>query len=163
MIIFYFVNFSDDSTSSGPPYRTYPLRWWVLLSFSSLAAWQGAVWNTFGPVDAALRYAYGWSDATVAIMPDWGTVAFLVSVAPLTWLLRRCGLRAAVMAAAFAAMVGSAAHTLTTAPAAFTVLAHVGAIINGVAGVAVLSVPPALSAAWFPPSERTTATSISQV
>jgi MFS family permease len=123
-----------------------PHRWWVLLSFSWLALWQSAVWNAFGPVDAALRYAYGWSDATVAVMADWGTVVFLVAVAPLTWLLQRHGLRCATLVAATVVALGSGMHAVTTEPAAFTALAHVGAILNGVAGVTVMSVPTALSA-----------------
>ena len=42
----------------------------------------------------------------------------------------------------------------------FTLLCHVCAILNGVAGIVVCSAPPAIAAAWFPPRERVTATSI---
>ena len=42
-------------------------------------------------------------------------------------------------------------------------ICHINAILNGVAGIVVFSAPSALSAAWFPPRERTTATGIALV
>ena len=45
----------------------------------------------------------------------------------------------------------------------FTILCHLGALLNGIPSIVVTSAPPAVSAAWFPPSERVTATSISQM
>ena len=44
-----------------------------------------------------------------------------------------------------------------------TVMYHLGAILNGIPSIVVTSAPPAVSAAWFPPGERVTATSISQM
>ena len=41
--------------------------------------------------------------------------------------------------------------------------AHICAILNGMAGVIVFSAPSAVSSAWFPPGERTTATGIAIV
>ena len=37
-------------------------------------------------------------------------------------------------------------------------LAHVGGILNGTAGVCVCVIPSVISALWFPPGQRTTAT-----
>ena len=45
----------------------------------------------------------------------------------------------------------------------FTVLCHISACLNGVAGIIFCSAPPAVSATWFPASERVTATSIGQM
>ena len=45
----------------------------------------------------------------------------------------------------------------------FTITCNVCAILNGIAGILLCSTPPAISAAWFPPRERATATSIGQV
>ena len=45
----------------------------------------------------------------------------------------------------------------------FTILCHIGAFLNGVAGIVIVAGPPAVSAVWFPPNQRTTATSIIQV
>ena len=45
----------------------------------------------------------------------------------------------------------------------FTVLCHISACLNGVAGIIFCSAPPAVSATWFPASERVTATSVGQM
>lgn len=42
-------------------------------------------------------------------------------------------------------------------------MCHLCAVLNGVAGIVVFSAPSAVSAAWFPPEERTTATGIALV
>ena len=39
-------------------------------------------------------------------------------------------------------------------------MCHLCAILNGAAGIIVFSGPSAVSAAWFPPNERTTATAV---
>ena len=54
-------------------------------------------------------------------------------------------------------------RTLSTDDLTFTVMSHICAILNGLSGVTVMAAPPAISAAWFPPSERTTATCITLV
>merc|ERR1719357_2097714 len=53
-------------------------------------------------------------------------------------------------------------RTLYNNPTVFLVSAHVGAILNGIAGVTVMAAPPLISSTWFPTSERTTATAINQ-
>ncbi len=47
------------------------------------------VWNTFGPIDISMHYAYGWSDFTVAMMANWGAFMFIVSVGPLSYMLEK--------------------------------------------------------------------------
>ncbi len=42
-------------------------------------------------------------------------------------------------------------------------MCHICAILNGVAGIIIFSAPSAVSATWFPPEERTTATGIALV
>ena len=42
-------------------------------------------------------------------------------------------------------------------------MCHICAITNGIAGIVVFSAPSAVSSAWFPPNERTTATGIALV
>ena len=45
----------------------------------------------------------------------------------------------------------------------FTVLCHISAALNGVSGIIFCATPPVISATWFPPGERVTATSIGQM
>ncbi len=49
----------------------YARRWYILLLFASLEFTQCLVWSTFGPIAFATKFAYGWSDATLAMMLNW--------------------------------------------------------------------------------------------
>ena len=49
------------------------------------------IWNTYGPIAYAVQYAYGWSDSTLAMMPSWGAIMFILALFPLTWLLENKG------------------------------------------------------------------------
>ena len=59
--------------------------------------------------------------------------------------------------------VGTLLRVISTKDTMFLVSAHLCAILNGISGATVMSAPPAISAVWFPPKERTTATAINQV
>ena len=73
------------------------------------------------------------------------------------------GLRSAVVFSGALMLIGSAARCIPWTLGAFTLSCHMCAILNGAAGVVIFSAPSALSAAWFPPEERTTATGIAIV
>ena len=45
----------------------------------------------------------------------------------------------------------------------FNTLAHLGSILTGISGPVAMSAPITISALWFPPNERTRATSIGQM
>ena len=52
-----------------------------------------AVWNTWGPVASSVQTAYKWTDSTVAMMANWGTIVFVLSAVPISWLMETRGLR----------------------------------------------------------------------
>jgi hypothetical protein len=57
------VNPSQDfSSSSGSQssvgYKSYKRRWYILSLFAIMSLHQCLVWNTFGPIDKAVKYAY---------------------------------------------------------------------------------------------------------
>ena len=123
------------------------------------------IWNTFGPIERGVRYAYpNWNADTVAMMGNWGTIAFIVGVGPICWILNRFGLRFASILSCGLMTVGTIIRLFTWSnKAIFLYTAHVCSILNGITGILVMAAPAALSAAWFPENERTTATSVSQV
>ena len=59
---------SQDSVESTdlPEIRVYKRRWYILGLFGLLACHQCIVWNTFGPIESAVQYAYHWSNAEVS-------------------------------------------------------------------------------------------------
>ena len=34
-----------------------------------------------------MQAAYGWSDGTVAMMANWGTIMFVIAALPLSWMI----------------------------------------------------------------------------
>jgi len=67
-----------------PEIRVYKRRWYILFVFCLLACHQCIVWNTFGPIETAVQYAYGWTNFEAPMMANWGCIMFLVAVVPLT-------------------------------------------------------------------------------
>ena len=122
------------------------------------------VWNTFGPIERGVRYAYpSWHGSTVAMMANWGTILFILFVGPICWILDRKGLRFTTLLSCALMTLGTISRVFTKSNArVFTYTAHFCSIVNGITGIIVMAAPAALSAAWFPINERTTATSISQ-
>ena len=45
---------------------------------------QCIVWNTWGPIESGAQFAFDWSESTVAMFANWGTILFLLSVIPLS-------------------------------------------------------------------------------
>jgi len=151
----------------GEPLIVYQRRWYILALFSFLALYQCCVWNTWGPVVNSVQTVYGWDTATVSLFANWGSIAFLAFMVPILY-LQDFNLRATVLLSsglvALATSIRCAFLVFPGIPdSLFTILCHISAILNGIPGIVVASAPAAVSAAWFPPHERVTATSISQM
>ena len=98
------------------------------------------------------------------MMGNWGTIAFIVGVGPICWLLDRFGLRFASLLSCGLMTVGAISRVFTWSDETiFLYTSHACSILNGFTGILVMAAPAALSAAWFPANERATATAISQV
>ncbi|XP_013390186.1 disrupted in renal carcinoma protein 2 homolog isoform X1 [Lingula anatina] len=151
--------------SDGKPqeYETYTRRWYILILFSLFATLQGASWNAFGPIEASSKVAFGWNNAQIALIPMWGNVAFALTAILGSWLMNTKGLRAATVLSVGLATVGAAIRCISVEPVPATWLINIGAVLNGLAAYLPNGGPPFLSAIWFPPHQRTTATAVSTV
>lgn len=58
---------SPVSESPSVGFKPYKRRWYILSLFAILALHQCLVWNTFGPIDKAVKYAYKWVVAYLII------------------------------------------------------------------------------------------------
>ncbi|ELT88673.1 hypothetical protein CAPTEDRAFT_202014 [Capitella teleta] len=146
-----------DSVSL-PETKTYKRRWYILFVFSLLCVTQGAIWNTWGPLDASMRLVYDWTPRTIALQTSWGPIAYMVSIVFSVWLVDVKGLRVSCLVTAFVIAAGAAFRCVSFKPSLFTYFVHVGQFLNGLGGP--LLMPPVVSAVWFPATQRTTATSI---
>ena len=71
-----------------------------------------------------------------------------------------CSLRATCLAGATLCFLGAAVRCFPLDAAASTGMIHLGQFFNGLAGPIAMAAGPVLSATWFPPHQRTTATAI---
>lgn len=154
---------SEESTDL-PELKIYRRRWYILLLFCLLACQQCLVWNTFGPIESGAIFAYSWSASTAPMFANWGTIMFCVTVIPLSKLVEY-DIRTTVLLVTGLMTLGTilrCCRLITKNPTIFLASCHICAILNGISGVTIMAAPPLISSQWFPPSERTTATSINQ-
>ncbi|XP_055859785.1 solute carrier family 49 member 4-like [Biomphalaria glabrata] len=154
-------NTNSEETKSQPTFAVYKRRWYILIAYSLYACFQSAVWNTWGPIDLSSEEAFGWSDETIAWLSNWGPVVYVALGLFYPWLLHVKGLRWAVVSSMFFVALGTAVRCFTSEPTMATILIHLGQFFNGVGGPISTGSIPAISAAWFPPKERVTATALS--
>lgn len=141
--------------------KVYKRRWWILFLFAGMGFMQCAVWNTWGPITASVKLAYpNWDDAEIALLSMWGTITMITGIVPMTVLLQAKGIRVALLLTAFFMSLGTTVRCFTIEEQAFTVLAHIGAVLNGFSGIIIGAAPSLISSRWFPHNERTTATGI---
>nr|XP_027237352.1 disrupted in renal carcinoma protein 2 homolog isoform X1 [Penaeus vannamei] len=151
----------SSMTGSRIDVKVYKRRWWILFLFAGLGFMQCAVWNTWGPITSSVKLAYSsWTDAEIALLSMWGTITMIFGLIPMTALLQLKGIRVALLLTAVFMALGTGIRCLTTDEKAFTILAHLGAIFNGLGGIVIGAAPSLVSSRWFPPNERTTATGI---
>lgn len=158
---------SRTSDGSEVVLKVYKSRFWILITFSILAWFQCVQWNTWGPISESVDAAFtGWGSQTVAMMANWGTITFVLSVVPMCWLMETKGLRVGVLTCVILVAIGTVVRIipfLTHSDSFFTAMCHICAIFVGIPGTLVMAAPPMIAALWFPPKERTTATAFSQV
>lgn len=70
----------------------YKRRWYILIVFSLIAGVQAAAWNTWGPITGSAEVVFGWTDGTIALLENWGPIAYIVSFLLFSWLLDVKGL-----------------------------------------------------------------------
>ncbi|BFZ06379.1 hypothetical protein BsWGS_09418 [Bradybaena similaris] len=140
--------------------KVYKRRWYILFIFGMYAFSQNLSWNTWGPITISSEDAFNWSNATIAWLTNWGPVSFVLTGLFMPWLLQVKGLRWATLISMFLVAAGASVRVITSEPLPATILIHFGQFLNGVAGPIGMAAIPALSATWFPPHERVTATAI---
>ncbi|CAG5118501.1 unnamed protein product [Candidula unifasciata] len=97
----------------------------------------------------------------IAWMNNWGPVCYVLTGFFFPWLLQVKGLKWATLTSMLCVAVGTACRVITSEPKMATILIHVGQFMNGVGGPISTGAIPAVSAAWFHPTERVTATALS--
>ncbi len=102
-------------------------------------------------------------------MALWGPIAYLVAFAPTAWMLDTLHLRPTAVVASALILAGCLVRMISTDDMPLhngtnttltTVVQHVGQMLNSLAGPFGMSGGTVVSAAWFPPGERTISTAV---
>ncbi|XP_029178084.1 solute carrier family 49 member 4-like [Nylanderia fulva] len=127
----------------------------ALSLFCTLSCSQCCVWNTWGPIAGfALRAFPTWNESLVALLSNWGCISYLTCCIP-------CCLALSLQMAAILSTLATFIRCISCRENVFTIMVHTAAILNGLSGVILGPATALVSAVWFPPGKRTTATGIS--
>eukprot|EP01029_Cantina_marsupialis_P019248 TRINITY_DN44734_c0_g1_i2.p1 TRINITY_DN44734_c0_g1~~TRINITY_DN44734_c0_g1_i2.p1 ORF type:complete len:317 (+),score=64.60 TRINITY_DN44734_c0_g1_i2:49-999(+) len=141
-------------------YKVYGWRFINLALFCCLAMEQGAVWNTWGPISASAESVFGWNDGDIALLANWGCMVYPIACLAVSFLLDAKGIRKPFISGCAIIVVASGLRVIYTTPDSLKFWINVGQIVNGFAGPIAMSAAPKMSAYWFAPKERTTATAV---
>ena len=142
----------------------------ALTLFALLTSFQTLCWFTFSSASKpGVKAYYGWSNADLDLILNWGPIVGLLTQLPATALLARPGgvehamrLSALLMCSCCALrLIPSISSTFREqSPSATLALVHLAQMLNAAAGPLLMSGPTAVSARWFEPAHRGMATAV---
>ncbi|XP_014467842.1 PREDICTED: disrupted in renal carcinoma protein 2-like [Dinoponera quadriceps] len=162
-------NHQDETSALIEPYlRPRKEAWLALALFCALLCMQCCVWNTWGPIAGSSLLAFpSWDQSLIALLSNWGCISYITCCVPCCWFLHNKGLLVNIICLLMPLQMAAILSTLATfircvssKERIFTITAHTAAILNGLSGVILGPATALVSAVWFPPGERTTATGI---
>jgi hypothetical protein len=145
----------------------YATRWWVLAVWSAFALLQTFLWNFYGPVASALHLLYGWSEDEIEKLPNASNFAYALALPAISALVGKRGVRPAALLGAASMLLsvalGAVFFWLPPTQARHPVyygLPLASQLLNGIAAPVPNITVSLVSERWFPPRERTFATSM---
>ena len=148
------------SLPQPPRLGRYGRRWWVCLVFASIAFLQGLGWNTYAPISGNYEAIYGWDNADIALLPNVQGIVVLVLAIPFGMFQHTLDLRTAVVFTSTFSAICMGFRCIPCRRSHHYYWSLASMVANGVSNSVNAVYPPALSATWFPPEERTLATAI---
>lgn len=151
----------DYTRMSVESIKVYKRRWYILFIFTLLNTTGNILWNTWPPIQETCQLVLGWNKTNVLIIGALQAVGSIISIVPSAWLLDTKGLRFAVLCSISLQTLAVFLEILPTSPSVRTGLISFSEFLISIAVPAVQNAGVVvLSATWFPPHERMTATAI---
>jgi MFS family permease len=152
-----------EQGEEAPPayFSAYFTRWWVLSTFSVVAALQGATWSLPGLLASTEQQLYGIDGDTTQLLLNYGPIFYLIAAIPTAWVIDRLGIRVATLVGAILMVVSNGIRLFANdATTRSVVLLHLSFIFCAIAGPIAMAVPVKLSEDFFEPEQRTLATAV---
>jgi FLVCR family MFS transporter len=135
------------------------MRFWALLIYCLGSFMQNVVWIQFSTIVPQTVAFYGVSTNDVNFLVVLGGIFYIPCSFAVTPLIERFGLRAVTIANNLLIFLAVAVRLLAHGPHTFYWIV-IGQSLNAAAGPAIGNIFTLLSATWFPPHERTTASAV---
>ena len=149
---------SINGPSSSVEVKVSRLRFWALFVYCLGSFWQNVLWIQFSTIVPQTQAYFHVSTHAVNFLVVLGGICYVpvsFAVAPL---LARFGMWRVLVGNTFLLLVAGAVRLLARPDSFYWVV--VGQTLNAIAGPAIGNIFTLLSAQWFPPEERTTASAV---
>lgn len=151
----------DSNRMAAGNIKVYKRRWYILFIFTLLNTTGNILWNTWPPIQETCQLVFGWDKKNVLIIGALQAVGSIISIVPSAWLLDTKGLRFSVLCSMSLQTFAVVLEIIPSPPHARTGLITFSEFLISIAVPAVQNAGVVvLSATWFPPHERMTATAI---
>lgn len=144
------------------PGKLYPVRYYVALVYSVFAFMQGLCWAVPGPLSSAYKTLYGADSGLVQLYVNLGPILYIPLSLPISfWMDKPKGISQSVLLGVTLVTVGQVLRLLARdGTAASRALLEASYVLNAAAGPMAMGAVGKISEAWFPPSQRATATAV---
>ena len=140
--------------------HVYRRRWYVLAVFCYSGIIQATIWNTWGPIAEATNVVLDWNGSNIALLTSLSTLSNIITGLPVCMLMDKKGLRFSLLTCSMMFVVCTGIRCLTLESTPLLWLSYTSSFIFGIASSVPFSGPSLVSAVWFPPHQRTTATAL---
>jgi FLVCR family feline leukemia virus subgroup C receptor-related protein len=140
--------------------KVYKTRWFQLFLFSFLSFSNAWVWISIAPIATLAEKYYNVSSFMINLLSTIYMFVFIGGNPICAFILERFGIRTSLLIGTALNMLGSWIRVAGSNNRSYFGLFLSGQILCAIAQCFILSIPPLLAAFWFPPNERSTATSI---
>ncbi|KYM78165.1 Feline leukemia virus subgroup C receptor-related protein 2 [Atta colombica] len=152
---------SDESIDVEPlKLKVYKKRWLMLIIYMIYSGSNSFQWIEYSIITNVITRYYGVS----SMMIDWTSMLFLaiytVFIFPASYMTDKCGLRWTIIIGAGINCLGTWIKMFSIQPDRIYVV-FIGQSIVALAQTMILPLPGRLAAQWFPPTQLSTATSLS--
>ena len=136
--------FASDATAAVVP--PSPWRYWILATYSMLAAMQGLTWSVPGTLAPTFLDVYGMDQDTVQLLLNYGPIFYVLCMLPVMYALDRYGIRLATTSGLALVLVANVMRCFASDASELSVaIVHISFILNASAGPAAMAVPSKLA------------------
>ena len=152
-----------DNTNEPTAFKVYKVRWYVLILYSVLLFLTGITATLWGTMPNSAEFAFGWNEDIITLLTNWNPIMNVITTFPFCWLIGKKGLRFSCIVSCVLFTAGTGISCISSEPPYVKWFVNIGLVLSSSASPFLYVAPTLVSATWFPPRQRVTATAITQL